>query len=89
MARVESFYLFAGSNEWEKNEALRKLKEQLSPEGPSFLDREVIDGKEKTLNSQKIFSDLLTVPFFSRRRLTRGEILRQQGAARALQQKEH
>ncbi len=69
MARVENLYLFAGSNEWEKAEAIRKLIRRLSPEAAA-VECEFVEGKEKTLNPQKILSDLLTIPFASRRRLT-------------------
>ena len=70
MARVENLYLFAGNNEWEKAEALRTLLGRLSPEGPTFVEYDVIEGKEKELNFQKILADLLVIPFASRRRLT-------------------
>jgi len=68
MARVENVYLFAGSNEWEKAEALRELKVHLFPDGPSSVECEVIDGRGKDLNPEKVLSDLVTIPFESRRR---------------------
>lgn len=70
MARVENLYLFAGNNEWEKGETLRTVLGRLSPEGPSFVEYDVIEGKDKALNLQKILADLLIIPFTSRYHLT-------------------
>ena len=65
MARVENLYLFAGNNEWEKIETLRQILARLSPKNPSSVQYEILEGKDKNLNPQRILSDLLTIPFGS------------------------
>lgn len=67
MARVESLYLFAGENEWEKTETLRQITAHLSSGSPSAVQCEIIEGKGKNLNPQRILADLLLIPFGSRR----------------------
>ncbi|MBI4437136.1 MAG: DNA polymerase III subunit delta [Candidatus Omnitrophica bacterium] len=65
MARVENLYLFAGTNEWEKNEALQKLRKRLFPEGPSSMACDTFEGRSKEFSPERVLSDLVTVPFES------------------------
>lgn len=69
MARIENLYLLTGNNEWEKRETLRKLLTHLSPEGPSSVDYEVLEGGGGKFDPGKVLSDLFIIPFASRPRL--------------------
>ncbi|MFH1858500.1 MAG: DNA polymerase III subunit delta [Candidatus Omnitrophota bacterium] len=70
MARIENFFLFAGTNAWEKEEKLRQLKTSLSPGDPRLVEFVLVDGKEKTFSPESVLADLVTFPFQGRPRLT-------------------
>ena len=55
---------------WEKAEVFRQLKARLSPEDPTSVEGIVFEGKEKNFRPEKVLSELVTIPFSSRRRLT-------------------
>ncbi len=71
MARVAPLFVFAGENNWEKTEALKRLKEKLSPAHPESVACELFRGDDKNFRPDEVLTALQTIPWATQPRLTR------------------